>query len=248
MEELSTIDFVYGGDTRKKSVYNALKYIKKFNPINILIHDSVRPNINNTIINNIIKKLDKYNAVVPVISINDALKKIKNNKIIEHVDRNKFSLAQTPQGFKYEELYLKHKINYRDKLDDDSTLFDNVHYVKGNINNLKITTKNDLKYLEYIMNKDKKYKQISGIGVDIHKFSSKENTKYIKLGGVKVDHKRSLLGHSDADVIIHSLVDSILGTISEGDIGSIFSDKDPKWKNANSKNIFKSCYVFIEEA
>ena len=235
LEELATIDFVYGGDTRKKSVYNALKYIKKFNPINILIHDSVRPNINNTIINNIIKKLDKYNAVVPVISINDALKKIKNNKIIEHVDRNKFSLVQTPQGFKYEELYLKHKINFRDKLDDDSTLFDNVHYVKGNINNLKITTKNDLKYLEYIMYKDKKYKQISGIGLDIHKFSSKENTKYIKLGGVKVDHNRSLLGHSDADVIIHSLVDSILGTISEGDIGSIFSDKDPKWKNANSK-------------
>ncbi len=235
LEELATIDFVYGGDTRKKSVYNALKYIKKFNPINILIHDSVRPNINNTIINNIIKKLDKYNAVVPVISINDALKKIKNNKIIEHVDRNKFSLVQTPQGFKYEELYLKHKINYRDKLDDDSTLFDNVHYVKGNINNLKITTKNDLKYLEYIMYKDKKYKQISGIGVDIHKFGSKENSKYIKLGGVKVYHNRSLLGHSDADVIIHSLVDSILGTISEGDIGSIFSDKDPKWKNANSK-------------
>ena len=55
LEELATIDFVYGGDTRKKSVYNALKYIKKFNPINILIHDSVRPNINNTIINNIIK-------------------------------------------------------------------------------------------------------------------------------------------------------------------------------------------------
>ena len=85
------------------------------------------------------------------------------------------------------------------------------------------------------MNKDKKYKQISGIGIDIHKSSSEENTKYIKLGGVKVDHNRSLLGHSDADVIIHSLVDSILGTISEGDIGSIFSDKNPKWKNANSK-------------
>ena len=97
------------------------------------------------------------------------------------------------------------------------------------------------------MYKDKKYKQISGIGVDIHKFSSKENTKYIKLGGVKVDHKRSLLGHSDADVIIHSLVDSILGTISEGDIGSIFSDKDLMEK-CKFKNIFKSCYVFIEEA
>ena len=116
----------------------------------------------------------------------------------------------------------------------NSTLFDNVNYVKGNINNLKITTKNDLEYIEYIMNKDKKYKQISGIGIDIHKFSSEDDVKYIKLGGVKVNHKRGLIGHSDADVIIHSLVDPILGTISEGDIES-FSDENPKWKNANSK-------------
>ena len=97
------------------------------------------------------------------------------------------------------------------------------------------------------MYKDKKYKQISGIGVDIHKFSSKENTKYIKLGGVKVDHNRSLLGHSDADVIIHSLVDSILGTISEGDIGSIFSDKDPKWKNADSLILLGHVMELIEK-
>ena len=83
------------------------------------------------------------------------------------------------------------------------------------------------------MQKEIKNIQISGIGIDVHKFSiTKANS--IKLGGVSIKHDKKLIGHSDADVVLHALVDSILGTISEGDIGSIFSNKDPKWKNANS--------------
>ena len=84
-----------------------------------------------------------------------------------------------------------------------------------------------------MMNKEIKHIQISAIGIDVHKFSlTKANT--IKLGGVSIKHNKKLIGHSDADVVLHALVDSILGTVSEGDIGSIFSNKDPKWKNANS--------------
>ena len=77
LQELNMIDFIYGGETRQQSVFNALKYIKKYDPLNVLIHDSVRPNVSNDIINNIIKKLDKYNSVIPVIKITDALKKNK---------------------------------------------------------------------------------------------------------------------------------------------------------------------------
>jgi len=241
LSEVKNIDYVYGGETRQKSVYNALKYINKFNPTNVLIHDSVRPNITNTLISKLINKLEIYDAVLPIIEINDALKKIKNNKVIKHLDRNYFSLAQTPQGFNYKKLYLMHKKNITNKVDDDSSLFDNIHYIKGDVNNLKITTKSDLKFLEHKMNKDIKYIQISGIGIDIHKFDPINNAKFIVLGGIKVKHNKCLLGHSDSDVIIHALVDSILGTISEGDIGSIFSDKDPKWKGANSK-------IFLEHA
>jgi 2-C-methyl-D-erythritol 4-phosphate cytidylyltransferase/2-C-methyl-D-erythritol 2,4-cyclodiphosphate synthase len=240
LEELNILEFINGGENRQQSVYNGLKYIKKYNPLNVLIHDSVRPNINNKIINNVLKKLDQYNAVIPIIKITDALKKKKNNTVIEHMNRNYYSLAQTPQGFKYKDLYLKHKINKNNNVDDDSTLFSNVHYIKGNDDNIKITTKRDLKYLEHTMNKEKKYIQISGIGIDIHKFGSTD-AKSIKIGGVEIKHNKKLIGHSDADVALHALVDSILGTISEGDIGSIFSNKSPKWKNANSK-------IFINHA
>ena len=74
----------------------------------------------------------------------------------------------------------------------------------------------------------------------MHKFD-KNKTEYIRLGGIDIKFNKSLKGHSDADVVLHALVDSILGCISGGDIGSIFSDKDPKWKNANSK-------IFIDHA
>ena len=233
LKGLNIINFVYGGNSRQKSVFNALKYIQKYNPINVLIHDSVRPNIENSLINNLIKQLDKFKAVIPVIKINDSLKKVNNNIVTDHLDRNKFCLAQTPQAFKYKDLFLKHKLNINNNITDDATLFDNVHKINGNINNLKITTKVDLKLLKIMMNKEIKHIQISAIGIDVHKFSlTKANT--IKLGGVSIKHNKKLIGHSDADVVLHALVDSILGTVSEGDIGSIFSNKDPKWKNANS--------------
>jgi 2-C-methyl-D-erythritol 4-phosphate cytidylyltransferase/2-C-methyl-D-erythritol 2,4-cyclodiphosphate synthase len=234
LKGLNITNFVTGGNSRQKSVYNALKYIKKYNPTNVLIHDSVRPNIEDSLINTLVKKLDKYVAVIPAIKINDSLKNINNNIVTEHLDRNKFYLAQTPQAFKYKDLLLKHKLNINNNnITDDSTLFDNVHKINGNTSNLKITTKADLKLLEIMMHKEIKHIQISAIGIDVHKFSLTKAT-LIKLGGVSIKHNKKLIGHSDADVVLHALVDSILGTVSEGDIGSIFSNKDPKWKNANS--------------
>ena len=86
----------------------------------------------------------------------------------------------------------------------------------------------------------KKYIQLSGMGIDVHKFDNKK-TNYIRLGGIDIKFNKGLKGHSDADVVLHALVDSILGCISGGDIGSIFSDKDPKWKNTNSE-------FFVEHA
>lgn len=247
LSEIDNIDYVYGGSTRQKSVFNALKFINKYKPKYVLIHDSVRPNIKNILINKIINKLKNHDAIIPVISINDALKKTNNSKVIEHMDRTKFSLAQTPQGFNYQQLYKKHKNNLTSDINDDLTLFQNIHYIKGDINNIKITTKNDLIFLEHKMKKEKKYIQISGIGIDIHKFDTLNEAKFLVMGGIKIKHNKSLLGHSDADVVIHALVNSILGTISEGDIGNIFSDKDPKWKNANSEIFLKHAMSLLKK-
>ena len=240
LTDINSINIIHGGLTRQESVYNALKYIERYCPKNILIHDAVRPNIKNNIINLVLEKLDYYKAVIPVIEITDSVKNISENLINKHINRENLALAQTPQGFRYIDILAKHSRSKKKNLTDDSTLFSKVYIVPGDPYNLKITNKIDLENLRKIMFKKKEFIQISGLGIDVHKFDNKK-TAYIRLGGIDIKFNKSLKGHSDADVVLHALVDSILGCISGGDIGSIFSDKDPKWKNANSK-------IFIDHA
>lgn len=83
-----------------------------------------------------------------------------------------------------------------------------------------------------------------GIGYDIHKFV--KNRKLI-LGGVCFDYPLGLLGHSDADVILHAIGDAILGAASLGDIGELFPDTDHKWKDASSRILLKKIIELIKE-
>jgi len=71
----------------------------------------------------------------------------------------------------------------------------------------------------------------TGIGYDSHRLAE---GRRLVLGGVHIPHDRGLLGHSDADVLIHALCDALLGAVADGDIGQHFSDKDPQWKDADS--------------
>jgi 2-C-methyl-D-erythritol 2,4-cyclodiphosphate synthase len=77
-----------------------------------------------------------------------------------------------------------------------------------------------------------------GLGFDSHEF---EEGKPLILGGVRVEERKGLKGHSDGDALLHALTDALLGAIGEGDIGEIFSDEDPRWRGADSR-------VFLEEA
>jgi len=72
----------------------------------------------------------------------------------------------------------------------------------------------------------------SGIGYDVHRLV--EGRPFI-MGGVNIPHEKGLLGHSDADCLLHAISDALLGAAGLGDIGEHFSDKDPRWKNADSK-------------
>lgn len=83
-----------------------------------------------------------------------------------------------------------------------------------------------------------------GFGYDVHRFS--ENRKLI-LGGVEIPHEKGLLGHSDADVLLHSITDALLGAVSKGDIGSYFPDTDPTWKDADSALLLQTVWVEIQE-
>ena len=241
LKELKRIKFINGGSTRQESVFKALVELKKYKPNKVLIHDSARPNISRKIINDIINYLDEYDSAIPVIKINDALKKInKSNYIIENLNKDSLILAQTPQGFNYKTLLKAHSNTKIINANDDSVLLDNkkkIYTFTGDYQNIKITTKSDLSTIKAIMNlKEKKYISVSGLGIDVHKFGEIVNKNtFIKIGGIKIKYNKNLIGHSDADVLIHSLVDSILGTIADGDIGSKFSNTDDRWKKADSK-------------
>ena len=237
----------YGGNSRQKSVFYGLKYIKKFKPINVLIHDANRPFTNMKLISEILKKLRKFKAVIPRIKIQDTIKKIENGKITP-LNRNKIFALQTPQGFKFKELLEKHIDANGTKFTDDSSLFDGtskiITYIYGNNENIKITDKSDLKLAEKLYYSKNKSNLI-GLGIDFHRFNNKKGK--LILCGVKIPFHKTLIAHSDGDLGYHAISDGILGAISEGDIGIHFPDTSKKNKNLNSAKILKYTYELMKK-
>jgi 2-C-methyl-D-erythritol 2,4-cyclodiphosphate synthase len=84
----------------------------------------------------------------------------------------------------------------------------------------------------------------TGLGFDVHAFA--ENRKLI-LGGVEIPHSKGLLGHSDADVVLHAVCDALLGALALGDIGQHFPDTDEKYKGADSKQLLTHVYNLVRE-
>ena len=234
---------ITGGKTRQDSTFKALKIIKKMNCKKILIHDAARPNISNKVINEIINKLKNNHAVAPVIKINDATKRIEKNLIFKNIKRQGLGFTQTPQGFTFSKIFEKHKESINNSFDDDSALFtfynEKVVAINGSLQNLKITNKEDLELFKSM----KKGKIYTGIGFDIHRLVKKRK---LYLGGVKIPFPLGLDGHSDADPVLHSLIDSLLGACRLGDIGKLFSDENKKYKNIRSTILLKKVISLIE--
>jgi 2-C-methyl-D-erythritol 4-phosphate cytidylyltransferase / 2-C-methyl-D-erythritol 2,4-cyclodiphosphate synthase len=146
-------------------------------------------------------------------------------------------LAQTPQAFAFPALLDAHRraaATGRDDFTDDAALAEwaglNVTTFQGEAENIKLTSSDDFTRVEAI-----RLANLSdirtGFGFDVHPFDYGD---HVMLGGVRVSHSRSLSGHSDADVILHALVDAILGALAEGDIGVHFSPADAQWRGASS--------------
>ena len=234
---------VTGGKTRQESTFKALKRIKRMNCNKVLIHDAARPNPSKKLINEIINKLKKNDAVVPVIKVNDATKRAEKNIIFKNIERRSLRFSQTPQGFTFKKIYEKHKKNINIFFDDDSALFtkdnEKVITVNGIKSNLKITDNEDLNIFRNL----KKGKTYSGIGFDIHKLVK---GRKLYLGGVRVPYTLGLEGHSDADPILHAIIDSLLGACRLGDIGKLFSDKNKKYKNIRSTILLQKVIELIK--
>ena len=230
------LSYVKGGNSRQESVYNGLRSIKKDSPNKVLIHDAVRPFFSINLLNEIIKKLKNHESVVPALKIYDSVRLFENEKY-ENLNRENIKLIQTPQAFDFEKIYNAHKKLKNENSTDDSLLFykngNKIKVITGEIMNIKVTEKKGFEDFKRIYQEEKKNINFRvGNGFDVHKF--KKGNK-LKLLGINVPFNKSLMGHSDADVGIHALVDAILGSISEGDIGEHFPPTEKKWKNKNSE-------------
>jgi len=234
---------IVGGKTRQESTFKALEKIKKMNCKKVLIHDAARPFSSKKIINEIINKLRTNHAVIPVIKVNDATKRVEKNKIFKNIKRNSLRFSQTPQGFTLKKIYEKHKKNMDTSVDDDSALFTNdgekVVSINGSKTNIKITDKEDLDIFKSLI----KGKSYSGIGFDVHRLVK---GRKLYLGGIKIPFVHGLKGHSDADPVLHALIDSLLGACRLGDIGKLFSDKNKKYKNIRSTILLKKVIELVK--
>ena len=219
---------IKGGKERSDSSLIALKFIKKFKPKNVLIHDAARPDFSSKLLINLINSLKKNKASIPVISSKDSIKyKIKDQ--LFNLNKKNSYLTQTPQAFRFNDLY-NLSIKQNKIIQDEATLFiENsfkIKFIKGENLNSKITFKED------IINS----KTYFGIGFDIHRLIKQ---KKLFLGGVHIPYHLGLKGHSDGDVIIHSIIDALLGAMRKKDIGTFFPDNKKKFKNIRSPKLLK---------
>ena len=221
----------FGGAERHDSVLAGLKSLKSNAPDAVLIHDAARPLVSHTVISAVIDALETQAGAFPALPVIDALWRgdgvIKSSEARENLWR-----AQTPQGFRFADILAAHESLSVPALDDVAVAHAagmNIAITKGDEDNFKITNPEDFARAKRILREDMDIR--TGNGFDVHKFGE---GNHITLCGVNIAHTHSLVGHSDADVAMHSVTDAIFGALCEGDIGQWFPPRDPQWKGAAS--------------
>ncbi len=232
------IKVIKGGKERYQSSKKALEFLKNKKFKNVIIHDAARPNFSINLLKNLNKHLNKNKAIVPYINTNNSIKYTNKNKII-NLKREKVLLTQTPQCFDFKTLY-KLSINNKKLVTDESSLFlsnnKKVKFIKGEEKNIKITKKSDLNMYPT--------ETFYGIGFDIHRLIK---NKKLYLGGIRIPFHSGLKGHSDGDVIIHSIIDAILGSLRKKDIGSLYPSNKNKFKNIRSPKMLNPIISDLEK-
>ena len=252
---------VEGGTERQDSVYNALKEVNNRFPKAelVLIHDAARPFVPEETVANVIRVAYTKGAAVACVPMKDSLRKVAKSAEGEGdgvaeaagghqsdtsggsmaVDRSEYFAVQTPQGFRTGELLHAYEEAMAEGWygTDDASLAERagmqVEIVTGDYGNIKITTKEDLP-MEYRV----------GTGFDVHKF---EEGRPLILGGVDIPYEKGLAGHSDADVLVHALMDALLGAAALGDIGRHFPDTDQQYKGISSLKLLEHVGKLLTE-
>ncbi len=230
--------FVTGGMSRTESARRAFAAARGADII--MVHDGARPFVTEAVIERVAAAATEHGASVPAIPVKDTIKQIDENGFSAGTpDRAALRAVQTPQAFRYE-IYEKMMSSGLEATDDAGlaeALGIPVKLVPGDPSNIKITTPDDLPKEETKMLR-------IGYGYDVHLLA--ENRRLI-IGGVDIPYELGLLGHSDADVLVHAVMDAMLGALALGDIGKHFPDSDPKYRGADSIELLKHVTALIKE-
>ena len=221
---------IAGGKERQDSVYNAMLFLEKqgANADDIvLVHDGVRPYVSRDVIFAVAKEASETGAAITAVLPKDTIRHLEEGTL----ERSRLCCVQTPQGFRFgllKEAFEKAMAEGFYGTDDASLverLGHAVAIVPGEYSNIKITTPEDLTMEMRI-----------GTGYDVHKLVEERD---LILGGVNIPYEKGLLGHSDADVLTHALMDALLGAAALGDIGKLFPDNDDSFKGISSIELLK---------
>lgn len=224
-----------GGERRQDSVCNGLAALPHTADW-VLVHDSARPFATPQLIHRIQAALAQgAEAVIPGNPVTDTIKVVRDDIIVETLKRDTLAAIQTPQGFLREKLIAAHRKASGASIEvtDDASIMEavgcTVKLVCGEPANTKITTAEDLALLT--MPPSPSSTPCSGFGYDVHRYG---DGRPLKVGGVSIPAEFGVLAHSDGDVLLHALMDAILGCSAAGDIGGHFPDNNPEYEGISS--------------
>ena len=238
---------VTGGETRQDSVRNGLESLAESPPDLVLIHDGARPLVSAAVIDGALDALAGHDGALPALAVSDSLKRAVPGSVVitGAVPREGLWRAQTPQGFRFPAILDAHRAAAGSALTDDAAVAEqaglSVALTPGDEDNLKITTERDFARAERILAAqggrdvaaaaEAAFETRVGMGFDVHRFGPGD---HLMLGGVAVPHTQGVVSHSDGDVVLHAIVDALLGAMAAGDIGTHFPPTDEAWRDAES--------------
>ncbi|MCL1890046.1 MAG: 2-C-methyl-D-erythritol 4-phosphate cytidylyltransferase [Desulfovibrionaceae bacterium] len=231
---------VAGGAERQDSVWNALNALPAECEA-VLVHDAARPFASAAMASRILEALEAgHQGVIPGLGITDTIKKTNADNLVQDtLSRESLRLIQTPQGFDRRILCQAYAQGRKDGLQvtDDAAMLEYsafpVLILPGENSNRKITHTEDLALLRRL-EKEETPAMLprTGLGYDVHRYGG---NRPLKLGGVRITSTDlAVQAHSDGDVLLHALMDALLGCVGAGDIGGLFPDTDPRYDNMNS--------------
>ncbi len=241
---LSAEHIVTGGFDRQESVKNGLSALPE-DCDTVLVHDGARPLVDGSTIENVLAAVRLYGTGIASTPVTDTIKIADaDENAVSTPPRDRLRAVQTPQGFRRDLLARAHREASQRCTDDAalvSTLGVPVHLVAGSARNIKITTPEDLKLAAFYLNDTPRI----GHGYDAHRLVE---DRALLLGGVNVPYEKGLLGHSDADVLLHAIMDALLGAAALGDIGQHFPDRDPQYKGISSLLLLEKTAALLHDA